>query len=362
MNNLFNKTKLGGLEVNNQFMRSGTWTELASDEGFVTNELMAAYKPLAEGNVGLVIAGYARVNQLERANNNMISLYSDQFIEGLQKFTSMFHQNNTPIGIQLAMGGSQIHYNGEIDWKVMSPSEGTTTYHNKKGETVTIEVEEMTQTDIEDTISDFVAAGKRAKASGFDIVQIHAGHGYFVSQWMNPEKNKRTDEYGTDKTKYVIELYIAMRAALGGDYPIGIKVNSEEQIGDYSNHLPMLELCKQLDQLGIDLIEVSGCSPSRNKIRVENESYFLDFATLLKQNVKTDVVLTGGNKTLSNINDIVNNTNINGIGLSRPLISEPDLIKNWANDNEYKMRCISCNHCHRKTYKCVFEGELHVKS
>ncbi len=355
MNNLFKKTKLGGLAVNNKFMRSGTWTELASEEGYVTDELMSAYKPLAEGNVGLVIAGYARINQFERANNNMISLYSDQFIEGLQEFTEMFHQNNTPVGIQLAMGGTQIHYNGDVDWKVMSPSKGSATYCNLKGESVTIEVDEMSLGDIKSTIDDFVAAGQRAKTSGFDLIQIHAGHGYFVSQWMNPEKNKRTDEYGIDKTKYVIELYTALRDALGADYPIGIKLNSEEQIGDHSNHQPMLELCQKLDQLGIDLIEVSGCSPSRNKVRAENESYFLEFAALLKQHVKTDVVLTGGNKTLSSINKIVNDTSINGIGLSRPLISEPDLIKKWESNNEYKMRCISCNHCHRKTYKCVFE-------
>ncbi len=354
MKKLFEETTLAGLTLKNHFMRSGTWTELATDEGEITEELMEAYRPLAEGEIGFVIAGYARVNQFERANNKMISVYDDKFIPGLTQFTNMFHQNNTPIGIQLAMGGTQIHYNGDVNWEVMSPSEYTGTYRNAEGEAIEFSAAEMTIDQIKNVIKDFADAAGRVKASGFDIVQLHAGHGYFISQWMNPELNRRNDEYGQDPAKFIIELYQAVRDEVGSDFPIGIKINSEEKICDESNHQQMLDLCRRLDQLGIDLIEISGCAPSRTKVTIDKESYFAKFGSLLKSTVSCDVALTGGNKTLSNIAQVQADTGVDFIGLSRPLVSEPDLIKKWKNDNDYKARCISCNHCHRKTYVCVF--------
>lgn len=355
MEKLFEKTTLARIEVKNRFMRSGTWTELASDEGAITPELMNKYRLLAKGEIGLVIAGYARVNEFERANNNMISVYDDKFIEGLTEFTEMFHQNKTPIGIQLAMGGTQIHYNGDVDWEVMSPSDYEGTYRNAEGEVVEFNASEMTVEQIKLVIKDFADAAMRVKQSGFDMVQIHAGHGYFVSQWMNPNLNKRRDEYGQDSAKFIIELYSAIREAVGAEFPIGIKINSEETIGDDSNHERMLDLCTRLDNIGIDMIEISGTNPSRNKIKVETESYFADFANKLTKEVNCDVVLTGGNKTLSNFTEVQKETEAGFIGLSRPLVSEPDLIKKWKQDREYKSRCISCNHCHRKTYLCVFD-------
>lgn len=355
MEKLFEQTTLAGIEVSNRFMRSGTWTELASEEGAITPELMDKYRLLAEGEIGLVIAGYARVNEFERANNNMISVYNDKFIEGLTEFTDMFHQNNTPIGIQLAMGGTQIHYNGDVDWEVMSPSHYTGTYRNAQRELVEFNASEMTVEQIKLVIKDFADAAKRVKQSGFDMVQIHAGHGYFISQWMNPNLNNRTDEYGQDPAKFIIELYSTIRESVGVEFPIGIKINSEETIGDDSNHARMLDLCTRLDKLGINMIEVSGTNPSRNKLKVESESYFASFANKLTNVVNCDVVLTGGNKTLSNFAQIQKETEVGFIGLSRPLVSEPDLIKKWKQDREYKSRCISCNHCHRKTYVCVFD-------
>ncbi len=355
MSKLFKSKTIASLPVRNCFVRSGTWTELATEDGQLTPQLMQKYKDLAEGELGLVIAGYARVNSKERANNRMIGMYDDKFIVPLQGFTKMFHENNTPIGIQLAMGGTQIHYNGEVDWDVMSPSESKVVYRDENNKQHEFNVDEMSIADIKSVISDFVQAGMRVKQSGFDLVQIHAGHGYFVSQWMNPKKNRRTDEYGINPSKFIIELYDEMRNALGDEYPIAIKINSEENIGDDSNHEAMLNLCIELDKRGINMIEVSGCAPSRNKINLDTESYFSAFAGKLKSVVATDVVLTGGNKTLSNIEKVVELTKVDGIGLSRTLVSESNLVAKWKQNPNYKSRCISCNHCHRKTYVCVFD-------
>lgn len=355
MKSLFEGEKIGNINLKNRFVRSGTWMRKATDEGFLTEELYAKYEKLSTAELGLVICGYARVDSCEQANNKMIGLYDDKFIPGLRKFTSMFHENGTPVGIQIAMGGTQIHYQGDIDWDIMAVSETIVKMRGKDGQKFELKVPEMTLEDIKKTQADFVQAARRAKESGFDLIQLHAAHGYFLSQWINPNINKRKDEYGTNREKYLIELYEKIRAELGADFPIGIKINSEEKIGDSSNFDLMFNLCVKLDKLGIDLIEVSGFAPSRTNVKNDAESYFLEFATKLKTLVGCKVMLTGGNKTYSNLEKIIQETNIELIGLSRTLISEPGLIKMWQNDTNYKPRCVSCNNCHRDVYTCIFE-------
>lgn len=355
MKQLFEASNIGNISLKNRFIRSGTWMRKATEDGELTEELMNEYRKLAEGNLGLVIAGYARVNQFEKANNKMIGMYDDKFIEPLKEFTQMFHDNNTPVGIQIAMGGTQIHYEGEVDWDIMSPSPATVKRTTEDGNEILIDVEEMTVEQIKAVIKDFADAAVRVKESGFDMVQLHGGHGYFISQWMNPELNKRTDDYGIDKTKFTRELYAAVRAVVGPEFPIGIKLNSEEKIGDDSNHELVLDLCKQLDAAGIDMIEVSGFAPSRTKVKPDTESFFAGFAKKLKREVSCPVVLTGGNKTFALFDSLVESTDIDYIGLSRTLVSESDLVSKWSEDSEYKSRCVSCNHCHRNVYTCVFD-------
>ncbi len=355
MKRLFEKNSIGNLELKNRFVRSGTWMRKATEDGELTEELVNEYRKLVEADLGLVVVGYARVNEFEKANNKMIGMYDDKFIEDLKSFTDMFHDNDTPVGIQLAMGGTQIHYQGDVDWDIMSPSKTTVTRKDEEGNEFTIEVPEMTKEDIDNVIKDFVHAARRVKSSGFDLVVLHAGHGYFLSQWMNPERNTRTDEYGIDPTKFIVELYNAVRKEVGEDFPISIKINSEEKIGDHSNHENMLKLCLKLDELGIDMIEVSGFAPSRNKVTVETESYFAEFAAKLKDTVKCVVMLTGGNKTYESIENVLQESNVDLIGLSRTLVSEPDLVSRWMKDSTIKSRCISCNHCHRNVYTCVFD-------
>lgn len=356
MKKVFENNNIGNLELQNRLVRSGTWMRKANQDGSLTEALISEYEKLAKAQLGLVICGYARVNEIERANDNMIGMYDDKFIPKLQEFTSMFHDNNTLVGIQIAMGGTQFSYEEGLNWDIMCPSEAVVNYKDKDGNEITVNVPEMTKEQIVTVQEDFVQAARRVKESGFDMVELHAGHGYFLSQWLNPKLNRREDEYGIDKTKFIVDLYKAVRSEVGNDFTIGIKLNSEETIGDHSNHQLMLELCEKLDELGIDLIEVSGTAPSRMKIRtVDNESYFQDFAKLLSNKIEASVMLTGGNKTFSNFDNLLNEVDIDLVGLSRPLISEPDLISKWRETPEYKPRCISCNYCHRNVYTCVFD-------
>ncbi len=358
MKKLFDEVQFKDLTLKNRFFRSGTWIAKAEETGFLTDEFYEYYTKLAsQSNLGFATVGYARVLENEKANAGMVGLWDDKFIDGLKKLTDIFHKNNVPVGIQLAMGGSQVHYRGKIEWKVLAPT-AVDLYPRRDefGNKIVYKANEITVEEIKEVIEAFANASLRVKKAGFDMVQLHAGHGYFLSQWMNKEINTREDEYGKDRTKFIIELYDAVREKVGDDFKVGIKLNSEEKAGDHSNHIDMLNLCKELDKRGIDLIEVSGNMPSRPKVAtVEEESFFKDFATKLTKEVSAKVMLTGGNKTFKNIEKVLQETDVDFIGLSRPLISEVDLIKKWEKDNDYKTRCVSCNYCHKDTNKCVFD-------
>ncbi len=356
MKKLFEEVQLKDLTLKNRFARSGTWIAQATADGELTQDLFDYYEKVAKADLGFATVGYARVLEDERANHNMIGLWDDKFIPNLKKLTDIFHQNNTPVSIQIAMGGTQVHYQGEITWKLLSPSGGTLEPRKDSyGNEVIYKSNEMTKEEIQETIKAFADASLRVKKAGFDMVQIHAGHGYFLSQWMNPELNTRDDEYGQNRMKFILDLYDAIRKEVGDDFKVGIKLNSEEKAGDHSNHDAMLALCKELDNRGIDLIEVSGNFPSRPKITVETESFFKDFAKKLTSTVNCATMLTGGNKTFENIEKVLNDTDVDFIGISRPLIAEIDLIKKWKEDTTHKAKCVSCNHCHRVINTCVFD-------
>ncbi len=356
MKKLFEEVKIKGLVLKNRFARSGTWIAKATEEGELTEEFFDYYEKLAKANLGFATIGYARVMADERANSGMVGLWDDKFIPNLKKVTDKFHEHNTPVGIQIAMGGSQVHYRGEITWKVLAPS--PVDLHPRKdkyGNKVVYKGNEITTEEIQTVINAFADAALRVKKAGFDMVQLHAGHGYFLSQWMNKELNFREDEYGQNRGKFILDLYDAVREKVGDDFVVGIKLNSEEKAGDHSNHDDMLQLCKALDEKGIDFIEVSGNFPSRPKVTVETESFFKDFAKKLTSVVNCTTMLTGGNKTFENIEKVLNETDVDIIGLSRPLISEIDLVEKWEKDSNHQSRCVSCNHCHKVINTCVFD-------
>ncbi len=356
MKKLFDEIKIKDLTLRNRFARSGTWMKLATEEGDLTDEFFAYYEKMAKANLGFAMVGYSRVDKDEQANNGMVGMYDDKFIPNLKKLTDMFHDNGTAVGIQIAMGGSQVHYQGDIKWKLLAPTETTMPPRKDSyGNTVVYTASEITKEEILEVIEKFADAALRVKKAGFDMVQIHGAHGYFLSQWLNKEINTRDDEYGQNRGKLLIDIYDAVRAKVGADFKIGIKVNSEEEVGDFSNHDDILELCKVLDEKGIDLIEVSGTAPSRTKITVDNESFFKEFAKKLSATVNCTTMLTGGNKTFSNIEKVLNEVDVDIIGISRPLVSEIDLIEKWKNDSNHKARCVSCNYCHRVINTCVFD-------
>ncbi|MGL5478699.1 MAG: NADH:flavin oxidoreductase [Clostridium sp.] len=367
MKSLFDKTSLNGMSMKNRFIRGALWEELADSKGHLTDELINVYEELAKGGVSTIITGYAFITEEEQPNPRMMGIYNDSFIEEYKKFTDRIHSLGSNIIMQIVYGGFMTNFNTE-DRVIFGPS----SIQNEQTKTF---AKEMTKEDIKYIVNAFSEAALRVKKSGFDGVEIHAGHGYLLSQFLSPYYNKREDEYGgsiENRGRIIFEVYESIRKKVGDDFRVLIKLNSSDYVKEGGLTIEdSLYVAKKLSRLGIDAIEVTGGNESitevaknnlgaaRTKVKLskDNESYFKDYAIRLSKEVDTKVILIGGNRHLDVMEDILNNSNIEYFTMSRPLTCEPNLINVWESGNLKEPRCVSCNGCY-STYgkRCILNG------
>jgi len=364
MKNVFDKTKIKNMNMKNRFLKGGTWEELADERGHMTPELFNVYKELAQGGVGTIITGYAFVTKDEQPNPGMMGIYDDSFIEEYKEVTDMVHSNETNIIMQIVYGGSQTNMNppSKLIW-------GPSAVENEISHVIPTE---MTKEDIKTLVEVYGEAALRIRKAGFDGVEIHAAHGYLLSQFLCPHYNRRTDEYGgaiENRGRIIFEIYKEVRKRVGIDFPIFIKINSQDVMENGLTSKESIIVSKRLCELGIDAIEISGgnestqsvldnnLGPVRNKVNLGKgrESYFEQHAAKLGNEVTVPIILVGGNREINVMEDILNNTKIGYLSLARPLISEPGLINRWSSGDTKKPKCISCNQCFKTPGKrCIF--------
>jgi 2,4-dienoyl-CoA reductase-like NADH-dependent reductase (Old Yellow Enzyme family) len=358
MNDLFKPAAIGGMETKNRFVRSGTWEGMASEDGEATDALIELYGNLSKGGVGLICTGFAYVNKKGRAVPRMLGIDDNALIPSLKKLADKVHESGGKICIQLTHGGSQSF----VD--TGSPAEAPSGIQDRVSGKMP---EELSKDAIKRVIQDFAAAAKRAKTAGFDAVQIHACHGFLLSEFLSPYCNRRTDEYGgaiENRAKIIYEIYGAARDSVGKDFPVMVKINSSDFDGAGLSTADAAVVCKSLSDMGIDAIELSGgtlasgeLSPMRGGIdSPEKEAYFKNEAKEIRPLLKCPLILVGGMRSLPVMEELFSEGTADFFSLSRPLISEPGLIKRWGSGNREKARCISCGKCGDAAFN---EGNLY---
>lgn len=347
MTKLFETTEINGMTLQNRFVRSATYEAMAELDGTVKDQLCDYIDQLSCGDVGLIITGHAHVTREGQAGPRQMGIYSDEMIDGLQRVTSIVHNNGGVIAVQLAHAGQRAI--GKDEYAALGPSEVFV-----DGVKV---ASEMTETDIQQTIRTFGDAAKRAMTAGFDAVQIHSAHGYLLSQFLSPHYNKRNDSYGgsiENRAKLLIEVYKEIRKKVGTSFPVLVKINSEDFLEGGFTVEEMIKVCHMLEDHGIDAIEMSGGTFESGKLipsRVgtskseEREVYYREAAQTFRKEIKTPLILVGGFLSFNVADEAVASGLTDYVALSRPLIREPHLVSRWADGDRTKAKCISCNRC-----------------
>ncbi|MEW6369248.1 MAG: NADH:flavin oxidoreductase [Acidobacteriota bacterium] len=383
MPTLFSPGKIGTLELPNRLIRAASHEGLADARGRPTEEQFRFYKGFVEGGIGLVLTGYAGVLQAGRsALYRMTMIDSDEVIPAHRDMVESLHAIGGRIVLQIAHCGRQT-WSTETRQPLKAPSAIPCGFY---GETP----EEMTEGDIGEVVWAFGDAAKRAKKAGYDGVQVHAAHGYLLSSFLARRSNRRTDRWGGDlsnRFRIVAEVLRAVRDAAGPDYPVLIKLNTEERVSGGITPEECVETARRVEQTGCcDAIEMScgttegGMVMTRGRFPADamlrylrpfchmsppyrcvtrrivmpiasplqprfHEGYNLATAAKVRRSIKLPVITVGGMRSRAFMDAAIDKGNTDFCSMARPLILEPDLANKFRTGQSASALCDNCNEC-----------------
>ena len=313
--------EINGLTIPNRLVMPPMATAKATAEGAVTDELVAYYdEKSAGGYLGLVIVEHAFVSADGMARPNQVSIAKDGDIEGLTRIVEVVHKNGSRIVAQINHGGAACQSEA-TGHPVISASPVPMETRRGPGETP----REMTKEDIARVTADFAAAAARARAAGFDGVEIHSAHGYLLNQFYSPIMNHRTDEYGgpvENRIRFHLEVIRAVRAAVGPDFLVALRLGASDYREGGSTVMDALTAARLFEAAGLDLLDISGgfCGFTHPTSTVPG--YFKDASLPIKQAVSIPVILAGGITKGRQAEELLTEGAADMIGVARPVLAD----------------------------------------
>ena len=327
---LFEPLKLPcGATLKNRIAKSAMSDSLGDGTGHPTAEQIRLYQRWAGGGVAVSIIGEVQGNAgyAEKPGNLVLDETSD-----LDRFRDLAQQggeNGTQLWLQLGHAGA-------LAYPPTSTPKGPSAL-----DLPGLRCAELTRREIHQLPSGFARTARLAQQAGFGGVQIHAAHGFLLSQFLSPLFNKRSDEYGgaiANRMRLLLETIEATRAAVGPDFPIAVKLNSSDQLEGGLNEEDALEVVAALDRSSADLIDISGGTYFPGAKSASDGAgrgpYFIEFAKRARAVTTKPLMLTGGFKTRTQAEDAVASGAVDIVGLARALVLEPSLPDLWKADQK----------------------------
>lgn len=358
---IFEPIKVGAMVVKNRLALAPMDTELSGFCGEVTDKLISYYSERAAGGVGLIIVEFTAVDGEQRLTSP--GIFSDRFISGWSRLVEKVHAYGVKIILQIA------HHGGRALERVtgvrpVAPSAISSPLYDGIPR-------ELTKEEIEVLIAKFVRAAERAKAAGFDGVEIHGGHGYLIGQFLSPYTNRRGDEHGgafENRMRFPIEILRRARDRLGRDFVIGFKFSAYECLDGGIDIELAKRIAKHMEEQGIDYLHVSVLSfplpearyPSVPPIYTRRPP-LVELAAQIKSQVRVPVITVGGFGELEEVQQALESGAADIVALGRALIADPKLPNKWRYGG-IPRPCIRCNRCHTRimeqtTIRCAVNPE-----
>ena len=321
-----------GHRLANRLCKSAMTEGLASPLGHATAAHQRLYATWARGGAALLFSGNIMVDRryLERAGNVVVE--DDAGIDTLGAWADAVHANGSQLWAQISHPGRQCPR--LVNLTPLSPSDVQLSMAGNFGKP-----RAMTDAEILDVIARFARTAAVLKAAGFDGVQIHAAHGYLLSQFLSPRTNRRSDRWGgslENRASLLLQVVRAVRTSVGADYPLAVKLNSSDfQQGGFTLE-ESIQVVRWLSDAGIDLLEVSGGTYEQTEFfkahdpaeirdsTRQREATFLRYAKAIKAAARMPVMITGGFRTLAGMQAALQSGDTDMVGIARPFCLDPD--------------------------------------
>nr|WP_242590343.1 NADH oxidase [Enterococcus sp. MSG2901] len=285
----------------------------------------------------MLITGNVMIDSNALGEKGNIVIEDERDLAMLKRWAESGSRNGTQTWIQLNHPGKQSpkHVNPQPVAPSAVPLEGANAFAFNAPRALTI-------SEIQAIVQRFARSAAIVKKAGFGGVEIHAAHGYLLSQFLSPISNIRQDEYGgtlENRMRIIEEVYQAMREQVGEEFPIALKINSSDfRAGGFSEE-DSIAVIHRMAAIGVDLIEISGGNYENTMVQGSNKhgAFFIDYAAKVKQGIDTPILVTGGFKSLTGMAHAVSNQETDLVGLARAIALIPDLPNQAAAGNFHEI-------------------------
>lgn len=336
---LLQPIKIGNLTIENRIVMPAINQSYTTD-GKITDRLIAYYRRRAEGGTGLITLGGCAVLPVGRSSN-IICIYDDSFITGLQKITAAVHKENGKISAQLYHAGGYAK-TADIHEQAVAPSEFKSRYTNEISR-------EMTKEEISNTINAFADAALRAKVAGFDAIELIASAGYLIAEFLSPFTNKRTDEYGgsiENRAKFLIDIIRAVKGKTNNSIPVIVRMGGNDFIKGGNTNKEAVQVASMVERAGCDAINMTGgwheavIPQTTGELPGGGLSYL---SRNIKEAVNIPVMISNRVNTPENAEFLIASGMADIVSMGRALIADPDFVKKLSKGHpELIRRCIAC--------------------
>lgn len=353
---------LGKLTLKKRVVFPPITTNLATDKGLVSDEMLEYYRLKAEGGPGLIIVEPGIVSPEGNLIPHSLSIYNDESIKGLAALADTIKKTGAKAFIQLAHVGPKGHVrvNGRPP---LAPSQVAVV----RGQTP----EEMSINEIEEMAEKFIAAAERASKAGFDGVELHAAHFYLLGAFLSPFTNRRNDKYGGNveaRTLIVKEIISGIKERVGHDFPVICRIHGSELVSPGLDIQEAGQVAVILEQAGADGLHVSAYSipePEGGYFTIaatcipgpdDEPGCFVNQAEYIKKAVEIPIITVGKINNPALAEAIIADGKADLVAVGRQLVADPNTVEKWFQGKDY-LHCNNCNGCfgtmRKKGIKCI---------
>ncbi|WP_405295211.1 NADH-dependent flavin oxidoreductase [Methanobrevibacter sp.] len=331
MKDIFDEVQFSNFNLKSRIVRTGTWETETEEGGFLTADIFDRYEKIAGSGTGLIVSEIFALDYKDRFFPYSTSLNYRGFIKDYKMVTDICHSHDVPILGQLAF------------------------FYYDDGENQKVEANEITQEGIRKLQAEVIMAAKKFSFAGFDGIQINMGNNFYLSRFMNPYFNQRDDKYGgntENRVRISAEIIKVIKKTL--DLHVSCRINPWDVRKGGVTADESIAIARELEKAGADSLQLTARTISQIYDKGEKHPFLVYFDDLASA-VDIPVVLGGSLREMSKINEVLNNSKVEFVSMSKPFVAQADFLADWKENGEGAAICQSCNNCYSKKTSTCFK-------